>query len=210
MKKFIVAMTGLAGLMASPAIAAPTISMGSQAASFGNGNVYCGMSSSSSSGSTSTTSGTSGTGVPCSFTDTIVFSTSSAFNLVAGTITTISAGGIGATGDINLTNVTLDGMSFSLAQLFGGMYETGALGIPTPLSFSAGTHTLVIKGTTFGSSAGLDGSYGGNLNFSANTVVQTGVPEPSTWLSMMLGFGALGFAMRRQVKPTRRVNFSMN
>lgn len=39
-------------------------------------------------------------------------------------------------------------------------------------------------------------------NFITNGVgsVNSGVPEPATWAMMMLGFGAIGFAMRRQTK----------
>jgi len=28
-----------------------------------------------------------------------------------------------------------------------------------------------------------------------------GVPEPSTWAMMLLGFGAMGFALRRRKRP---------
>lgn len=34
------------------------------------------------------------------------------------------------------------------------------------------------------------------------------VPEPSTWLMMLLGFGAVGFAIRRQGKQTLRVRYA--
>ena len=35
-----------------------------------------------------------------------------------------------------------------------------------------------------------------------NVVVTTGVPEPATWAMFLVGFGAVGFAMRR---PLRKV-----
>ena len=38
------------------------------------------------------------------------------------------------------------------------------------------------------------GSFGGNVSFSA-------VPEPATWGMMLLGFGAVGYAMRRRRRP---------
>jgi hypothetical protein len=38
------------------------------------------------------------------------------------------------------------------------------------------------------------------------------VPEPSTWAMMLLGFGAIGFAMRRRkdwtVRGTARLSYS--
>jgi hypothetical protein len=59
-------------------------------------------------------------------------------------------------------------------------------------SVTGGAYTLTVTGT-----AGTNASYGGTLNFSA-------VPEPGTWALMILGFGAIGFSMRRkgQVRST--------
>ena len=36
----------------------------------------------------------------------------------------------------------------------------------------------------------------------------SGVPEPTTWAMLMLGFGAMGFAMRRNRKVTARIRFA--
>lgn len=36
----------------------------------------------------------------------------------------------------------------------------------------------------------------------------TGVPEPATWAMMMLGFGGIGFAMRRRPKLGARIRFA--
>jgi hypothetical protein len=55
----------------------------------------------------------------------------------------------------------------------------------------AGTYTLTIEGTR-----GTTGSFGGNVAFTA-----AAVPEPATWGMMLLGFGAVGFAMRRRKQP---------
>jgi hypothetical protein len=68
----------------------------------------------------------------------------------------------------------------------------------------SGTATLTGFDPTPGSfrltSQGATG--GGNFTFSATTVV-AGVPEPSTWAMMILGFVGLGFmAYRRKDKPT--------
>jgi hypothetical protein len=53
----------------------------------------------------------------------------------------------------------------------------------------AGTYTLHIKGTR-----GNFAAFSGDISFGA-------VPEPSTWAMMLLGFGAVGFAMRRRRRP---------
>jgi hypothetical protein len=194
MKKLAIAMAGLAGLAASPAYAALTVSQSNfsgvaPAGTFASSSVFC-----------------TGGGTPCTFTETVTFTSSVPLNLVSATISTIAVGGIGSSSDINFTSVTLNGTAFTLGSAIGGVFEFGSL---DRLSFLApGTHTLTVQGITYGSDVGLDGSYSGTLNFAQN-VVQSGVPEPTTWLSMMLGFGALGLAMRRKGQPVRRVNFNM-
>jgi len=54
---------------------------------------------------------------------------------------------------------------------------------------SAGTHTIYVNGNVAGSSH--NGSYVGNLNIAA-------VPEPATWAMMLIGFGAVGWQLRRR------------
>lgn len=54
-------------------------------------------------------------------------------------------------------------------------------------TLAAGNYTLTFVGSG-------SGSFGGAVAFSA-------VPEPSTWGMMLLGFGAIGFAMRRRRTP---------
>ena len=56
-------------------------------------------------------------------------------------------------------------------------------------NLGAGTYTLHLEGTSTG-----QGAFGGNVAFTA-------VPEPATWAMMLLGFGAVGFAMRRRRRP---------
>jgi hypothetical protein len=55
-------------------------------------------------------------------------------------------------------------------------------------ALGAGTYTLTIQGTR-----GAIGSYGGNVAFQA-----AAVPEPGTWALMFLGFGAIGWQLRRR------------
>ena len=44
----------------------------------------------------------------------------------------------------------------------------------------------------------------GSPNFAVDTIIfsQSAVPEPATWAMMLLGFGAVGTALRRRRKPT--------
>ena len=51
-----------------------------------------------------------------------------------------------------------------------------------------------------------DGSVAQRANFSP---VGAPVPEPATWALMLLGFGMIGFGLRRREKVTTRVRFSM-
>ena len=55
-------------------------------------------------------------------------------------------------------------------------------------ALGAGTYTLTVQGTR-----GAIGSYGGNVAFQAGSV-----PEPGTWAMMLLGFGAIGWQLRRR------------
>ena len=57
------------------------------------------------------------------------------------------------------------------------------------LYLPAGSYTLHIQGTR-----GDNTQYVGGIAFAA-------VPEPATWAMMLMGFGAIGFAMRRRRRP---------
>ena len=52
-----------------------------------------------------------------------------------------------------------------------------------------GSYTLHVQGTR-----GRTSTYSGSISFAA-------VPEPATWAMMLLGFGAIGFALRRRRAP---------
>jgi hypothetical protein len=59
-----------------------------------------------------------------------------------------------------------------------------------PVFLTAGIHTIYVNGNL-----AANGSYVGNIN------VTTSVPEPGTWAMLLLGFGAVGFALRRRRLP---------
>lgn len=65
------------------------------------------------------------------------------------------------------------------------------LGSLAGATLAPGTYTLHITGKAFGTRG--TGSYAGTLDF-----IATPAPEPAAWALMILGFGAIGFAMRRQ------------
>ncbi|MCY7280567.1 MAG: FxDxF family PEP-CTERM protein [Sphingomonas bacterium] len=120
----------------------------------------------------------------CAFTNTFNFLTPTGFNLANASITTAAAG----TSNINFTSVLLNGLAFTLSPT--GIFENGTL---ANVSLTAGANnTLIVNGQNFG-----DGAFSGTLVFAA----QSAVPEPATWAMMLLGFGAVGFSVRRR-RPT--------
>jgi hypothetical protein len=64
--------------------------------------------------------------------------------------------------------------------------------------FSGNVNTLSVNWTATGNA-----SYGGQLTF-----VPGGIPEPMTWAMMILGFAAVGFAMRRRNNEVTRVRYA--
>ncbi len=116
------------------------------------------------------------------FSDTFTF-TLDADYLANSQVSTIDLSGIG----IDFTSVLIDGFAFTKSSTDP---ETWVL--DPAVSLMAGVHNIFVNGTI--GSAGT-GSYSGNINL---TAVQGAVPEPGTWLMMLLGFGAAGYTMRRR------------
>ncbi|MHA6723326.1 PEPxxWA-CTERM sorting domain-containing protein [Sphingomonas sp. RS2018] len=81
-----------------------------------------------------------------------------------------------------------------------------------------GNSTLSVTGLEIGIGSGWTGSFYGavdnvNVNFANRSVASNfevaqtaAVPEPATWAMMMMGFGAMGFALRR--RKAARVTFA--
>ena len=80
----------------------------------------------------------------------------------------------------------------------------------TLLMTDGSTLTRTVNGNGGAEFFGFTGAGVSSMTISSTTdfaigdffVVPGGVPEPSTWAMMLLGFGGIGFAMRRTRKPT--------
>jgi hypothetical protein len=130
-----------------------------------------------------------GTGSLASFTDDYIFSLTNP-QLVDGQASTVMISG-GAL-DIDFTSIYIDVIANAFTQVgFDPNTETWQL-VPG-VSLGAGTHHLFVSGN-FNTPVNSNPTYGGTLNIAA-------VPEPATWGLMLLGFGGIGFAMRRRRRP---------
>jgi hypothetical protein len=139
--------------------------------------------------------GYSDSGTDSPFTEALVWT-----NTLAGTYgltLSTTASSAGASNDVDFTSALLSGGSIvgSIDVLATGLIfnndineSYGLFG----LNLGTGTYTLTIIGNR-----GTTGSFGGNVSFDAASAV----PEPATWGMMLLGFGAVGFAMRRRQRP---------
>lgn len=107
------------------------------------------------------------------------------FGGVAGTASTVSFGN-GIFSSLSITAPNLGFTQFNAPTLF-----TGSASTPT---FLTGSFTLI-------------NPFFGNGQLTISPVVAA-VPEPATWAMMILGMGAVGFAMRRRQKVTTRVSYA--
>jgi hypothetical protein len=133
---------------------------------------------------------------PGTFSDSFTFTIAGQPGVLDSQISTLLLNG---SQNINFTSLALDGM---VTTIVGGV-GTGGVFVKTstdpnpetwailnPIFLATGTHTINVMGNLLGP----NGSYGGTIN------VQP-VPEPATWGMMLLGFGAMGLAIRRRRKP---------
>ena len=175
MRKFLVAAAaGVAGLMAVPASAAITVDTSVPAGTFADNNVAC----------------TSGGTTNCQFTTFGTFTTPTGYNTVSAQVGSTLVSSNPAT---NLDfvsafiNNSLNTYAFTISP--SGQFERGTLG-DIPLIAGA-TNTISVTGNAASST---NGSLSGQLSF-GNTPA---VPEPATWGMMLIGFGGIGFGLRRR------------
>jgi hypothetical protein len=126
------------------------------------------------------------------FTETVTWMNdlAGAYGITLSTVATTANGPTDV--DITAAFVTGTGILTQL-NLMANPFNTDLIenyalaGIP----LDAGTYTLTVQGTR-----GDSGSFGGNVSFEAGRVGD--VPEPATWAMMLLGFGAIGWQLRRR------------
>jgi hypothetical protein len=125
---------------------------------------------------------------PCSFTRTFSFITPAGFNLTSVDISSIAT--MNPMTNIDFSSVTLNGVDFTTittgTQEFRNLLNQALV--------TGGNNILNVTGTTGGNAA-----FSGNLSFASTSAV----PEPGTWAMMLVGFGAVGYSMRR-----RKVGYS--
>jgi hypothetical protein len=107
---------------------------------------------------------------------------------------------------ITFTNPADAGSGSFTADLIGSLVANGDGGVsivwqnPTQVisSPSIGDFTLTLDTVSFSGSLALGETV---LRQDITGRLQAAVPEPGTWALMLLGFGGIGFAMRRRQKP---------
>lgn len=120
---------------------------------------------------------------PCSFTNLFTFDAPAGFQIVGGDISSSAASSLATeVSNLNLSRVTINDVEFELDP--SGQFEYGYL-LSTALAASG--NRIVVTGTTYGNAA-----FAGTLAFA-----EAPVPEPATWATMIVGFAAIGGAMRR-------------
>jgi hypothetical protein len=115
--------------------------------------------------------------------------------LGAGSVSTIFSGVAGVDTDLDFGEISFwNGFTtFTTTAVHIGNQEVAGLSdIPI---FSGVQNILTINYTARG-----EGSYGGDLNF---TPFAAPIPEPLTWTLMLVGFAAVGLAMRRRKQDVR-------
>lgn len=104
--------------------------------------------------------------------------------------------------DNTVLDILLNGVSITLTAPGGTFNGVGTMfGTSDPTKFVTGTNTLTFKVRNLA----LNGGNPSGLRVSA---LVTAVPEPGTWLLMLMGFGFVGFQMRRRQKAQVRFQFA--
>ena len=134
--------------------------------------------------------GTAEGGPEGDFTDIYTFTIPDG-GLASGSITT-NTSFLGASTDLDLVTVFFNGVQLTGTGVgLNEAYFANAVPI-----FANQLNTITINGFSRG-----NGSYGARGSF----VPTAAIPEPGVWAMMVLGFGVLGYSIRR-----RRLNYKLN
>ena len=105
--------------------------------------------------------------------------------------------------DNNIVSILLNGVLITNPVTTGNESFNGAgIALNTGGNFLFGTNTVVFN---------VFNQAGGGTNpvaLRADLDAVYAVPEPGTWMLMLLGFGAIGFAMRSRAKTRVRFQFA--
>jgi len=79
-----------------------------------------------------------------------------------------------------------------------------------PITFNSLGGRLNAVGTSYSNTAGGLATIAdnGTTRYGAGSFIATAVPEPSTWLTMLFGFGVLGSALRKRRNDTPRLRLA--
>lgn len=130
---------------------------------------------------------------PCTFTRSFEFVTPAGFNIASIDISSIAT--VDPITDIDFSSVTFNGISF--ATLSTGTQEFRNL--LNQSLVPGGNNVLNVNGTSGGNAA-----FSGTLSFASVAAV----PEPTTWMLMLMGMAGVGFSMRRKKDTTLRVRYT--
>lgn len=128
------------------------------------------------------------TGGPTAINDTFTFAIAGSPGVTDAQVSTLLLNG---SQNINFSSITLDSIYNFTKTSTDPAPETWAL--LNPVLLGVGSHTINVMGNLIGP----NGSYSGTINVQA----PTSVPEAKTWMMMLLGFGAMGLAIRRRSRP---------
>ncbi len=130
---------------------------------------------------------------PCTFTRNFEFVTPAGFNITSIDISSIAT--MNPATNIDFSTVTFNGVNF--ATISTGMQEFRNL--LNQNLVQGGRNVLTVNGTSGG-----NGAFSGNLSFASVAAV----PEPTTWMLMLMGMAGIGFSMRRKKDTTLRVRYA--
>ena len=107
---------------------------------------------------------------------------------------------------IDITDALSTGLPFGVAAFNGFVLDV--ISGPAILSASIDGSSTIIPvsanvsgGNLFINFSGVSQQRGGTARINFTTAGGGAVPEPATWAMMLVGFGAMGTALRRRARP---------